>query len=140
MDGFELCRILRDDVAFQDLHIIITSAKDTLEDKVMGLDLGAADYLTKLVSLAELKARIGVGNRILGAQKTLKEQWAMLEQVAREDALTGLHNPSSFEEPVEEECKRVLRYLHPLTVLLGDIDHFKQVNDRFMVTPRVILS
>ena len=64
----------------------------------------------------------------------------MLEQVAREDALTGLHNRRSFEERVEEECKRVLRYLHPLTVLLGDIDHFKQVNDRFMVTPRVILS
>jgi len=78
MDGFELCRILREDAAFQDLHIIITSAKDALEDKVMGLELRAADYLTKPFSLAELKARIGVGERILSAQKTLKEQRAML--------------------------------------------------------------
>lgn len=129
MDGFELCRILRDDAAFQDLHIIITSARDTLEDKVLGLELGAADYLTKPFSLAELKARIGVGERIVRAQKTLKEQQAILEQVAREDVLTGLHNRRSFEERAEEECMRASRYSRPLTVLLGDIDHFKRVND-----------
>ena len=45
--------------------------------------------------------------------------------------MTGLHNRRSFEERVEVECKRALRYSRPLTVLLGDIDHFKQVNDRY---------
>ena len=131
MDGFELCHILRDDAAFQDLPIIITPAKDTREDKFMGLDLGAADYLTEPFSLGKLKARIGAEERILGAQKTLKELQAMLEQVAREDTLTGLHNRRSCEERVEEERKRALRYSRPLTVLLGDIHHFQQVNDRY---------
>ena len=131
MDGFELCRLLRDDAVFQDLHIIITSAKDTIEDKIIGLELGAADYLTKPFSLAELRARIGVGERIVRTQKTLKEQQTMLEQVAREDALTGLHNRRSFEERAEEECTRALRYSHPLAILFGDIDHFKRVNDSY---------
>lgn len=45
--------------------------------------------------------------------------------------MTGLHNRRSFEERVEVECKRALRYSRPLTVLLGDIDHFKQVDDRY---------
>ena len=131
MDGFELCRRLRDDETIQDVHIIITSARDTLEDKILGLELGAADYLTKPFSLAELKARIGVGERIVRAQKALKEQQTLLEQVAREDALTGLHNRRSFEELAEAECVRASRYLRPLTLLIGDLDHFKQINDRY---------
>src|SRR5881409_1231240 len=43
MDGFEFCRIAGAEPNLHDLHIIITSAKSTLEDKVRGLELGAAD-------------------------------------------------------------------------------------------------
>ena len=131
MDGFELCRRIQDDGTLRDLHIIITSAKDTLEDKIVGLELGAAYYLTKPFSLAELRARIGVGERIVRAQKALKEQQSMLEQVAREDALTERPNRRAFEERAEAECIRAVRYLHPLTLLIGDLDHFKEINDHY---------
>src|SRR5262249_14420673 len=53
MDGFEFCQALRADPSVQRLHIIITSAKDALEDKIKGLELGAADYLTKPFALTE---------------------------------------------------------------------------------------
>ena len=81
MDGFEFCQRVREDPSLHDLHIIITSARDALEDKVRGLELGAADYLTKPFSLTELQARIKVGERIVRYQKTLQAQqsnWSTL--------------------------------------------------------------
>lgn len=131
MDGFEFCQVVQADDTFRDLHIIITSARGALEDKVRGLELGAADFLTKPFSLTELRARIGVAERIVRYQKDLKEQQLLLEQMAREDKLTGLYNRRHFEQRAQEECLRAYRYLHSLSLLLGDIDHFKQVNDRY---------
>ncbi|HKA52092.1 MAG TPA: diguanylate cyclase [Candidatus Binatia bacterium] len=131
MDGFEFCRAVQEDPSLSTPHIIITSAKDTLEDKVRGLELGAADYLTKPFNLTELRARLRAGERIVRYQKMLKEQQALLEQLAREDKLTGLCNRRHFEERAQEECLRAQRYGHSLSLLLGDLDHFKQVNDRY---------
>ncbi len=131
MDGFEFCRVIQADPTLPTPHIIITSAKDALEDKVKGLELGAADYLTKPFNLTELKARIKAGERIVRYQKMLKEQQALLEQLAREDKLTGLCNRRHFEERAQEECLRAQRYHHSLSFLMGDLDHFKQINDRY---------
>jgi diguanylate cyclase (GGDEF)-like protein len=131
MDGFEFCRVLQAEDTLRDFHIIITSARDALEDKVRGLELGAADYLTKPFSLTELKARIQVGERMVRYRKALKEQQLLLEHLAREDKLTGLYNRRHFEERLQEECVRAYRYHRPLSLLLGDIDHFKQVNDHY---------
>jgi diguanylate cyclase (GGDEF)-like protein len=131
MDGFEFCRTVQGDQNLRDLHIIITSARDTLEDKVKGLELGAADYLTKPFSMTELQARIKVGERIVRYQKTLQEQQSQLEHLAREDVLTGLANRRRFEERAKEECLRAQRYHHPLSILLADLDHFKSINDTY---------
>jgi len=129
MDGFEFCQALQAEEILRDFHIIITSARDTLEDKVKGLELGAADYLTKPFSLAELRARLQVGERIVHYRKSIKEQQAQLEHLAREDALTGLPNRRHFDERFQEEWRRAVRYGHPLSLLMCDIDHFKRVND-----------
>jgi two-component system, cell cycle response regulator len=131
MDGFEFCRQVQADVSFHDLHIIITSAKDAPQDKVKGLELGAADYLTKPFSLTELKARIQVGERLVRYRKMLQEQQARLEHLAREDELTGLCNRRYFEECAAEEWLRANRYDRPLAIVLGDVDNFKRVNDRY---------
>jgi two-component system alkaline phosphatase synthesis response regulator PhoP len=61
MDGFEVCRVVQSDTALQPLHIIITSARDSLNDKATCLALGAADYLTKPFGARELHARLQVG-------------------------------------------------------------------------------
>jgi len=55
LDGYEVCRILRRQT---DIPIIMLTAKDQEMDKVMGLELGADDYITKPFSLKELLARI----------------------------------------------------------------------------------
>ena len=56
MDGFEVCRRLR--TAGVWVPVIMLTARDTVEDRVKGLDQGADDYLTKPFSLAELLARL----------------------------------------------------------------------------------
>jgi diguanylate cyclase (GGDEF)-like protein len=129
MDGLEFCQALQKEEIIRDFHIIITSARDALEDKVKGLELGAADYLTKPFSLAELRARLQVGERIVRHRKLIKEQQQQLEHLAREDTLTKLSNCRHFDERLQEEWRRALRYGYSLSLLMCDIDHFKQVND-----------
>lgn len=54
-----------------------------------------------------------------------------LEQLAITDGLTGLHNYRYFQERYKEEVRLVKRYRHPLTLMLIDLDNFKQINDRY---------
>ncbi len=60
MDGLEVCRQLQSDKTLKDIPILILSAKGEELDKVVALELGAEDYLTKPFSLRELQARIKV--------------------------------------------------------------------------------
>jgi two-component system OmpR family response regulator len=56
MDGFEVCRKLRDEGVWA--PVLMLTARDAVEDRVRGLDIGADDYLTKPFSFAELSARL----------------------------------------------------------------------------------
>ena len=56
MDGFELCRRLRDQ--HQQTAVLMLTARGDIEDRVMGLDAGADDYLVKPFAMAELRARV----------------------------------------------------------------------------------
>ena len=58
LSGIEVCRRLRQ---VSDMPIIMLTAKDDVSDKVMGLDMGADDYMTKPFAIEELLARIRVG-------------------------------------------------------------------------------
>lgn len=58
MDGLEVCNQLRQNSKFRDLPVIMLTAKGEEIDKVLGLELGADDYLTKPFSPRELLARI----------------------------------------------------------------------------------
>ena len=57
MDGLEVCQKIRDE-ARSDVPIIMLTARDTLDDKITGLDVGADDYLIKPFAIKELEARI----------------------------------------------------------------------------------
>ena len=58
LDGLSVCRELRDTASVRDLPIIMLTARVEESDRVLGLDLGADDYITKPFSLRELKSRI----------------------------------------------------------------------------------
>ena len=67
IDGFEVCRKVRE---FSSVPIIMLTAKDELEDKVTGLDIGADDYITKPFAIQELLARIRAALRKHQAPET----------------------------------------------------------------------
>jgi diguanylate cyclase (GGDEF)-like protein len=54
-----------------------------------------------------------------------------LEQMAMKDGLTGLFNRRAFDQLLSQEVKAAERYRSPICLLLGDVDHFKAINDRF---------
>ena len=63
--------------------------------------------------------------------ESLMEHKARLEELSSRDGLTGLYNRREFETRLREETQRARRYGKPLSVMLLDIDHFKNVNDRY---------
>ncbi|MFT5164632.1 MAG: two-component system OmpR family response regulator [Alteromonadaceae bacterium] len=68
IDGLEVLRQLRDRKI--DIPVIILTARDSIENKVKGLDFGADDYLVKPFDISELLARLRVFERRLGTAKT----------------------------------------------------------------------
>ncbi len=133
MDGLGLCRELRRREAegMGAYYVIVLTGKGQVESLVEALDSGADDYLTKPFDRRELLARIRCGYRVLEAEAELRRANRRLEALATTDMLTGLANRRHAEEILSSELDRVGRDLEHLGVLLMDIDHFKQVNDRF---------
>lgn len=78
IDGFEVCRQLRAEHHSKDIPIIFLSAKTEEFDKVIGLELGADDYVTKPFSPRELMARIKANLRRLAIEKTMLEEEEIL--------------------------------------------------------------
>ncbi len=75
MDGFEICRNLKADERYSELPIIMLTAKSEEMDKVLGLELGADDYITKPFSPKELIARV----RAVLRRKERKERKQYIE-------------------------------------------------------------
>jgi two-component system, cell cycle response regulator len=97
----------------------------------MGLDAGANDYLAKPFDSGELRARIEVGRRMVELQNALVESKEILAHQASHDLLTGLLNRRAIFERLGQELVRAGRSGDTLAVGMIDIDHFKQVNDRY---------
>jgi diguanylate cyclase (GGDEF)-like protein len=118
IDGHEVCRQLRSDIKTSSIYIIMLSAKDKTEERVLGLDVGADSYLTKPYEADELKAHIRV------AERTFIDR-----HLAMHDALTGLFNRRAFDELVVRELATCERYGDTLSLVTIDLDFFKKVND-----------
>ncbi len=72
LDGFALCNILKGDDKFKLTYFIILTARASLKDRIMGLDVGADDFLVKPVENQELLARIRSGIRIYNLQNEVR--------------------------------------------------------------------
>ncbi|OHC67652.1 MAG: diguanylate cyclase response regulator [Rhodocyclales bacterium GWA2_65_20] len=124
MDGYEVCRRLKDNPDTQGIPVIFVTARCDTQDEEHGLRLGAMDYITKPFSPAIVRAR--VRNHI-----SLKMNTDLLESLALIDSLTGVPNRRRFDETLDAEWKRGLRSGTPLAVIMADIDCFKAYNDHY---------
>ena len=80
-------------------------------------------------SLAAIDARRISDPRLRAAFADLSDRVADTWRLATIDPLTGIANRQAVLDRVDEELARAMRYLHPLSVVLVDLDHFKRVND-----------
>ncbi len=129
MDGLELCRAIRGREWDSYIYLILLTARDSLDDVLMGLEAGADDYLVKPVHPMELSARLRTGRRILALERTLRDRNREIARLAVTDPLTGVYNRRYLMENLPRELARVRRYGHPLGLIMCDLDHFKEVND-----------
>jgi len=124
MDGYEVCKKIKADPELKDIHIIFMTGRDTNEDEVRGLDEGATDFIKKPPVPQVVYARV---------RNTLKLQAMTNELIvmARTDPLTGTFNRRHFIETGDAEIKRSVRYEAIFSMMMLDIDHFKNVNDTY---------
>jgi len=82
MDGFALCRRLKDDWDTQDIPVVFVSASDTLETRLLCYEAGGEDFIQKPFESAELLSKLHVAGRILAEKKVLREQAGYAQRTA----------------------------------------------------------
>ncbi len=130
MDGLEVLRVVKERSEEQFIPVIVLSAKSDLDSRVIGLRTGADDFLAKPLAVAEILARAAAMLRIKTLQDQLRAAKSQLERLSITDGLTGLHNRRHFEIRLEEEFRRSQRYTDPVSLLILDLDRFKDLNDQ----------
>ena len=124
MDGYQVCRALKEDDSTRNIPVIFITTKSDIEDETRGLALGAVDYITKPFRAPIVKARVKTHIK-------LKHNSDLLEKLALIDGLTGLPNRRRFEQILKREWGRARRAQESLSVIMLDIDHFKEFNDHY---------
>jgi two-component system cell cycle response regulator len=131
LDGPAVCRAVRTRSEQAYVYMVLLTSKGSKEETVVGLESGADDYLTKPFNDEELRARLHVGERILLLEDCLVEARENMRFRATHDPLTSLLNRGAIMDLLGRELHRSYRELKSTAVLLGDVDHFKCVNDTF---------
>jgi DNA-binding response OmpR family regulator len=101
LDGIDICRQIRKSPRTRPIYLILLTARRGQEDKILGLQAGADDYITKPFNREELRARVQVGIRVLELQGALAQRVRELEEaLSRVKTLQGLL-------PICSYCKKI---------------------------------
>ncbi len=133
IDGFEVLRRLRQRQS--NTNVLVLTARDAVEDRVRGLDLGADDYLTKPFSLTEFEARV----RALLRRTSLPTGSIVVGGLTIDmDAKRVIANGASIELTVREWALLELFLTRPGRVLSKDYIAQQLFNDDDLPTPNTI--
>ena len=133
MEGIDVCEKLRTKSLANEsyTYVILLTAKDEKAEIVMGIEAGADDYVVKPFDPEELRVRVRAGERIIDLQSKLLAAKEALAVQASHDPLTGIFNRRAIFRVLNTELSRVRRDNKALSIVMCDIDHFKNVNDTF---------
>ncbi|MCL1471752.1 diguanylate cyclase [Argonema antarcticum] len=136
MNGMEVCEKLKANPDVADIPIIFITASHEQEHLIQAFEKGAVDYITKPFKTPELLARVRTHLELRYTRDQLKKSLAdqakltkNLERLANTDPLTGVWNRRYLLTLCEQEINRAYRYKRLFSLLMLDLDHFKQIND-----------
>lgn len=124
MSGYEVCKTVKSMPSMNNVPVIFLTAMSQQEDEIVGLKLGAVDYITKPFHPDIVRLRVH-------NQLELKRYRDERAHLALLDGLTGIPNRRAFDEQVHREWSRALRNQSSLSLVMLDIDHFKLYNDTY---------
>lgn len=122
IDGYEILHRLKNNDRTKDIPVIFVTAKDSIRDEERGLRMGAADYISKPISVPILKHRVANQLKIVSQQK-------LLQEMCQIDHLTQIANRRQFDSQLYNEWHKAMRSGSPLSLAIIDVDYFKKYND-----------
>jgi diguanylate cyclase (GGDEF)-like protein len=138
LDGFEVCRRLKEDAALMSIPVIFISAAADVEDKLAAFHAGGVDYITKPFRREEVLARATTHIELFRSRQelarlncALTEANETLRLLSETDGLTGIANRPCFDRVLEREWRGHIRNRAPLSLVMIDVDHFKVYNDTY---------
>ena len=124
MNGFEVMARLKAMQVTSTIPVIFVTGLSNAQDEEKGLALGAADYIHKPFSPAIVKLRVRNQMQII-------DQLRIINHLSVTDTLTGLFNRRHFNTRLNYEWNRAIREKNPLSILMIDVDNFKNYNDTY---------
>ncbi len=144
IDGFEVCKRIKEDSSTVEIPIIFLTAKIRLEDKVEGFRLGAVDYITKPFEDAEIIARVRTHIRLKRSMDMIKDYNHQLNETLAEMHRSYDEIKDSQERKIAREKEEVVKVVsatatheinQPITVIQGYLDLLKQSLETDTLTP-----
>jgi diguanylate cyclase (GGDEF)-like protein len=130
LDGEKVLRVKSSRPSHTNVPFIFLTASTNMDRMARLLQLGACDAIAKPFHPADLVARLELHLKVKRLQDELMVKNATLARLSTVDVLTGLRTRRYVKELLSIEFLRARRYGTPLAVLMADLDHFKEVNDR----------
>jgi diguanylate cyclase (GGDEF)-like protein len=135
LDGFEFCEQLKN-LGERLTPILMITSLDDNESVDRAFASGATDYITKPINLSILRQRV---RNLVRQSHTIKNQLDELQQANQNlkslvnlDSLTKLSNRRGFDDYIQKEWDRMRRIAAPLSLIMCDVDFFKNYNDRYL--------
>ena len=129
-DGLRLCSHLRSNERTRAIPILMVASEEDMDRIARGLEIGAHDYILRPVDRNELLARARTQIRRKRFQERLRTSYEYSLSMALTDSLTGLYNRRYFDVHLQKMLKTHKDSAKNLSVMILDIDHFKEVNDK----------
>src|SRR5512136_1909587 len=129
LDGFKVCRQIKESEASRGVPIIILTCLDDLDSKVKCIELDTDDFLVKPIVGRELQARVKVLLEKKRQLDRLRSHYEAAVNTSVIDWLTGVYNHGYLKRFLDLELRKSSRHSYPVSLIMLDIDNFKDYND-----------
>jgi diguanylate cyclase (GGDEF)-like protein len=129
-DGLTVLKEIRENQGFNDVPVVLLADGDDLDAKILGMELGADDYMTRPYKALEIKTRVGSALMVREYRKRLMAVETELAQLRSLDPVSGAGTAAQLKASLESEIARARRYGRPASVLVLGIDGYGPTREK----------